>query len=183
MNTIINQAAYDALVANLESAGCSAAAMQLRIAHSRFCKALDAANADLAVQAAPAPVVPVVDAPANDGAIVMTPEAAFDAALATFMAHCQKMIDDQCNASLPELIRTSHRTTLSIDPGGIRYIRIVRTSGGQRSVYCFIERVTGNILKSESWKRPAKGVRGSIFAPADRNYAGAVTEYGAAYAR
>lgn len=31
-----------------------------------------------------------------------------------------------------------------------------------RSVYCFIEKATGNILKAAGWAAPAKGVRGSI---------------------
>lgn len=59
-----------------------------------------------------------------------------------------------------------------IDPGGVKYLRIVTTQqydkagvviDGQRSVYCFIDANTGDILKAAGWKAPAKGARGSIF--------------------
>lgn len=44
---------------------------------------------------------------------------------------------------------------------GKKYIRIVVGS----SAYMFIERATGDIYKSASWKAPAKGARGSIWNP------------------
>lgn len=66
---------------------------------------------------------------------------------------------------------------LTVDPNGKKYLRI----NGGRSVYCFIEIATGNVLKAEGWKKPAKGIRGSIYA---NDFAGyGVTEYGARYAR
>ncbi len=48
---------------------------------------------------------------------------------------------------------------------GPRYIRIYKEeTGARRSVYCFIDRTNGDILKG-SWKAPVKnGVRGNIFA-------------------
>lgn len=55
---------------------------------------------------------------------------------------------------------------VSVDPGGKKYIRIVRSrpDGTSRSVYCFIEVATGNILKAAGWKAPAlNGPRGNIF--------------------
>lgn len=45
-----------------------------------------------------------------------------------------------------------------------KYIRIVQRNGSGGSVYCFVEKVTGRILKAASFKTPAKGGRGSIFA-------------------
>ena len=42
---------------------------------------------------------------------------------------------------------------------GRKYVRIVVNAHGQRSVYCFIRLEDGAILKADSWKRPAKGVR------------------------
>jgi len=42
---------------------------------------------------------------------------------------------------------------------GKRWYKIVRND----SVYCFIESGTGDIYKSASWAKPAKGVRASIF--------------------
>jgi len=46
---------------------------------------------------------------------------------------------------------------------GPKYARIVRTDwGDQRSVYGFVEIVTGNLLKAAGWKAPAKHARGNI---------------------
>lgn len=62
---------------------------------------------------------------------------------------------------------------------GKRYAKIVSNAYGT-SVYCFVEIETGNILKAESWKAPAKHARGNI---ADKNggWKTAVNEYGARY--
>lgn len=46
---------------------------------------------------------------------------------------------------------------------GSKNLRIVATTAGNRSVYCFVEKSTGNILKAAGWKAPAKGARGNIF--------------------
>lgn len=45
---------------------------------------------------------------------------------------------------------------------GDRYWKILRTSYGQTSVHCFVERATGDILKAETFSRPAKKARGNI---------------------
>jgi hypothetical protein len=45
---------------------------------------------------------------------------------------------------------------------GKRYARIVRVSPGERSAYGFIDLISGDLLKSDGWKSPAKGKRGSI---------------------
>ena len=64
---------------------------------------------------------------------------------------------------------------------GKRYVRVVRqdrcyvykdgqrteeiVDGGGRSVYCFVDKVNGDILKAASWKAPVtKHARGNIFA-------------------
>lgn len=54
--------------------------------------------------------------------------------------------------------------TYSIDSGGQKYIRIVQKTklGTGRSVHCFIDAATGDILKAASWKAPAKGARGNL---------------------
>lgn len=72
---------------------------------------------------------------------------------------------------------------------GSKNIRIVRRElwKGQEaptngSVHCFIDAATGNILKAESFKRPAPQIRGSIFNP-NFDIGRAVGEYGAAYIR
>ena len=42
---------------------------------------------------------------------------------------------------------------------GRKYVRIVKTTHHQRSVYCFVRIDDGAILMAASWKTPAKGVR------------------------
>ncbi len=44
---------------------------------------------------------------------------------------------------------------------GSKYTRVINTSCGSRSVYCFID-ADGNIYKAASWKTPAKGVRSNL---------------------
>jgi hypothetical protein len=61
---------------------------------------------------------------------------------------------------------------------GKKYTRIVVRTWGSGSAFCFIDNATGDILKSDGWKRPAKGVRGNI-----RNGAADVGPYGPAYLR
>ena len=67
---------------------------------------------------------------------------------------------------------------------GKKYARVVKVDkmNGGRSVHTFVNMLTGDILKSGSWKAPQKnGVRGNIFAEdvgADR-----VNEHGAIYLR
>lgn len=63
---------------------------------------------------------------------------------------------------------------LSIDPNGKKYVRIVRKG----SAYCFIDKTNGDILKAASWKAPAKGARGNIYAA---DPLAGVTPYGAVY--
>jgi hypothetical protein len=72
------------------------------------------------------------------------------------------------------------RTTLSIGKGGRKYARIVASLGDtQRSVHCFVEIETGNILKAAGWKTPAKHARGNI--NDEDGGRSAVTAYGAVY--
>lgn len=43
---------------------------------------------------------------------------------------------------------------------GKKYHKVIMiTSGFSRSVHCFIDKNTGEVYKSASWKAPAKGVR------------------------
>jgi|ERR1035437_166196 hypothetical protein len=74
------------------------------------------------------------------------------------------------------VIDTSY-TKLEITEGP-KYFRIVAVHADQRSVYAFVERATGNVLKSATWKTPAKGVRGNIF---NENPTSCCGPYGAVY--
>jgi hypothetical protein len=42
---------------------------------------------------------------------------------------------------------------------GRKYYKLIHKSGINQSVHCFIDKTTGDVLKSASWKSPAKGVR------------------------
>lgn len=94
----------------------------------------------------------------------------FEAAFTNFL-EVAKDIREQAGVKTPEL-------TFEI---GRKYIRVVSNNYGGRSVYCFIDLEHGHILKSASWKVPAKGIRGSIFA--DDHGRSAINSYGAHYYR
>jgi hypothetical protein len=73
---------------------------------------------------------------------------------------------------------------------GPKYIRIVSKDGfgherhpydySYGSAFCFIDRATGDVLKTASWKSPAKGVRGNIYGGPEKF---GLTDYGAVYFR
>jgi hypothetical protein len=104
----------------------------------------------------------------------------FELALAGWLANAQQIVDEHYSNNYPNL--PGARLTLE---RGRRYIRVVKQSKGdstQRSAHCFIDAAEGPtrgfVLKSDSWKKPAPGPRGSIFTA---NVG--VTPYGAHYAR
>ena len=54
---------------------------------------------------------------------------------------------------------------------GKKYHKVVMIdAGSSRSVHCFIDKNTGEVYKSASWKSPAKGVRYDLRLIADREY-------------
>jgi len=54
---------------------------------------------------------------------------------------------------------------------GKKYHKVIMIDGGgSRSVHAFIDKQTGEIYKSASWKAPAKGVRYDLRLIADREY-------------
>lgn len=104
--------------------------------------------------------------------------AEFEAKLADFIAALDKLQEDHYRKHLTATFNAhgSPKHTLERGP---KYIRVVTSQPGHRSVYCFLD-YNGNILKAESWKKPAKHVRGNIF---DDNFSigKGLTLYGAAY--
>lgn len=42
---------------------------------------------------------------------------------------------------------------------GRKYYKLIHKSGISRSVHCFIDKSSGDVYKSASWKSPVKGVR------------------------
>ena len=54
---------------------------------------------------------------------------------------------------------------------GKKYHKIILVDGGgSRSVHCFVDKKTGEVYKSASWKSPAKGVRFDLRRIIDREY-------------
>lgn len=44
---------------------------------------------------------------------------------------------------------------------GKKFIKVIENAQGSDRVHCFID-MQGNLYKSETWSRPAKGIRGNI---------------------
>ena len=53
---------------------------------------------------------------------------------------------------------------------GRKYHKIIMSANGSRSVHCFIDKKTGEVYKSSSWKSPAKGVRYDLRLIKDREW-------------
>ena len=53
---------------------------------------------------------------------------------------------------------------------GIKYHKVIMNANGSRSVHCFIDKKTGEVYKSASWKSPAKGVRYDLRLIKDREW-------------
>lgn len=94
-----------------------------------------------------------------------------DATLNEFIEALTKFVNDGAHATY---------TTFSYEKGK-KFIRIVSAYASSRSCYCFLD-FEGNIYKSESWKKPAKHIRGKL---SDENFSlgKALGRYGAAYLR
>lgn len=53
---------------------------------------------------------------------------------------------------------------------GRKYHKVIMNANGSRSVHCFIDKQTGQVYKSASWKSPAKGVRYDLRLISDREW-------------
>ena len=106
----------------------------------------------------------------------------YEERLDKFVNGCQGLIDEN-HKRFANLITPRLRIST-----GRRYSKIIVTEARGReideqfvdaSVYCFIDRKNGDVLKSASWKAPAKHARGNIF----DNFNGLkrMSAYGAAY--
>ena len=65
---------------------------------------------------------------------------------------------------------------------GKKYHKVIFVDGGgSRSVHCFIDKQTGQMYKSASWKAPAKGVRYDLRVITDREYVLANCDWSGGY--
>jgi hypothetical protein len=53
---------------------------------------------------------------------------------------------------------------------GRKYHKIIFVDGGSRSVHAFVDKKTGGVFKSASWKAPAKGERFNLLLIKDREW-------------
>ncbi len=92
-----------------------------------------------------------------------------EAEVTTFVARCQEIVNAYYTANFSNLTPP----TLEFDYASAKkFVRIVSADyyhegpkKGQRlgrSAWCFIDLETGDVLKSDGWKRPAKHSRGHI---------------------
>lgn len=110
----------------------------------------------------------------------------FDEALTRFIEGAQAMLDEHYQQNYPQLWEMEH--TVLTPQYGPRYVRVVRANirrdtGGNPlsgSVYTFVDRRNGDILKPAGWKGPAKHARGNIY---DADPLRAVGAYGTARLR
>ncbi len=79
-------------------------------------------------------------------------------AIGAYIESVQAMVNDQYARHYPKLTAP----TISVSCGR-KYARIISQDGVSRGVHSFIDLSTGDVLKAESWKRPAKGARGNLF--------------------
>lgn len=90
-----------------------------------------------------------------------------------FVEGCQALITENFEKNFKLL----DIPTLEVN-NGRRYFRIEQVDS-QRSVFAFIDRTNGDVLKAAGWKAPAKHARGNIFD--DFGGLKTVTAYGPAY--
>jgi len=53
---------------------------------------------------------------------------------------------------------------------GRKYHKIILDANGSRSVHAFVDKKTGSVLKSASWKAPAKGERYNLLIIKEREW-------------
>lgn len=112
-----------------------------------------------------------------------TPEALEDR-FTFWLAYCQGMINKHYADNLPNL--TPPTLSVTKNPRWWRVVSRDNTNDGHPlathgSVYCFIDPATGDVLKADGWRTPAKTPRGNLFD--DSNGTARMTVYGAAYNR
>jgi hypothetical protein len=79
--------------------------------------------------------------------------------LATFQAALQAKVADYHAAAK----NVGPVPVITIEPS-FKYAKIVLTQyGDQRSAYGFIDLTSGDLLKADGWKKPAKHARGNLF--------------------
>jgi hypothetical protein len=80
------------------------------------------------------------------------------------IAYDRDMVGDSTSAQGARILHEKFGyPTITLERGK-RYVRVVRESRESRSVHSFVDTTNGDVLKADSWKKPAKHARGNIFA-------------------
>ena len=84
----------------------------------------------------------------------------YETTFASFLKECQALVDDHMK-------QYPWESELSVNKGR-RYDKIVQQNTGKNmsgglGVWAFVDKTNGDILKPESWKKPAKHARGNIY--------------------
>lgn len=87
----------------------------------------------------------------------------FTASLNAFLAAVNEGFIKQ-NVNMAAAFPEGYYEPVTLEAGS-KYIRVVSSSHGSHSVYCFVDKATGDVLKAAGWKKPAKGARASIYKP------------------
>jgi hypothetical protein len=64
---------------------------------------------------------------------------------------------------------------------GRKYHKIIMVANGSRSVHAFVDKKTGSVLKSASWKAPAKGERYNLLIIKEREWLFENADWSGAY--
>lgn len=100
----------------------------------------------------------------------------FASALSTFMQAADASAFAAVNAKMAANFPQGYYKPLEAEAGS-KFVRVVSSGSGSRSVWCFVEKSTGDILKAEGWKKPSKIKRGfNIYKP--ETYVGKMDPYG-----
>jgi hypothetical protein len=88
----------------------------------------------------------------------------------SFFEGVKEIYINYMNENFPNNIKSGFNFTI-----GRRYVKVISGNG----VYCFVDKLNGDVLKGASWSSPAKHARGNIFdADNGLKYMG---QYGPAY--
>ena len=134
-------------------------------------------------------VHPLVEVKPTESKAKATVKTDMDRHIESFVAEVQTMRDDHDRLSVELLwdaaVSEGHTRLTNITvTWGRKYAKLtaMSTRGGNRggSVYCFVNRENGDILKAANWKAPAKHARGNV---TGLNRMKAVGPHGARYLR
>lgn len=100
----------------------------------------------------------------------------FEEALAAFLGAINASLKARANAEGSNLAWSEKEDGSDVPEGkvayfrpvavqfGPKFVRVISRNGGPNaaSVYCFVDKASGDIYKAAGWKAPAKGIRGNI---------------------